>query len=372
MRVLFAITKGEVGGAQEHVRLLAVGLLGAGHEVGIAVRDPSELATALRDRGAAVLPWQSIEGGLDPLADRAARAELARIVADWSPDILHLNSSKAGTVGVGLLRPPAGVTIFTCHHPPFGPHRKFLHRVVAYPTLRMVFPRFDGMISVGERDEPVLRRMAPRVPFRVIPNGVAPPPVPDSSGPLKPVALWVARMAHPKDPLLLVKAWPAVVTRHPEARLLMCGGGPLAARVRAAVDASPARNRITYAGFVDDLSDLRRQASVFALSTRVEGGLTMATLESMANGLVPVVSDAGDAPMLVQRDMGECVRGRSAGAFADAVADLFADPDRYAELRANAVHYATSERTTTQTVADTVDFYRSVLGRASVTGKDRP
>jgi glycosyltransferase involved in cell wall biosynthesis len=366
MRVLFAITKGEIGGAQEHVKLLAIGLLSSGYEVGLAVREPSELATALRSAGASVFPWQSIERNFDPLADRRARSELAQIVRHWSPQILHLNSSKAGVLGVRLLRPPDGVTIFTCHHAPFGPGRQISHRVVARPTMGFVLPRFDGIISDGDRDVPALRRIAANVPIRIVANGIAPPALPDADGPLRPVALWVARMARPKDPMLLLRAWPAVVDRVPGAKLLMCGTGPLGERVRHAVGESPVGRSVEYVGFADDLSEYRAQASVFVLATRVEGGLTMATLESMANGLVPVVSDAGDAHLLDDLDIGIRVKDRSPGAFGDAVAGLFTDPQRYNRLRANALTYARTDRTTVQVVEDTVHFYREVLAANKV------
>jgi glycosyltransferase involved in cell wall biosynthesis len=364
--VLLAITKGEVGGAQEHLRLLALGLLDAGHEVGIAVRDPSELATSLRPAGAKILPWESIEGNLNPLADRKARAELARIVDSWSPQILHLNSSKAGTIGVGLLRPPRGVTIFTCHHAPFGPGRKTVNRLVARPAMKLVLPRIEGIISVGDRDVPALRHLAPHVPIEVIANGTAPPEQPDSSGPMRTVALWVARMAHPKDPLRVVDAWPTVVARHPGARLLLCGTGPLSAPVDAAVLGSSVGEQIAAVGFAADLSMYRRQASVFVLSTRVEGGLTMATLESMAHGLVPVVSDAGDAHLLEDLKMGIRVRGRSPASFGEAVADLFDDPEHYDALRTNALRYSGSDRTTEHVVAETLGFYQRILVQANI------
>jgi glycosyltransferase involved in cell wall biosynthesis len=228
----------------------------------------------------------------------------------------------------------------------------------------------DGIISDGVRDVPVLRRIAPGVPLRVIPNAVATPKTPASDGPLRPVALWVARLAHPKEPLVALEAWERVAAAVPGATLLMCGTGPLEAKVRAAAAASPVASQIEFRGFVDDLTALRARASVFVLPTRVEGGLTMATLEAMGNGLVPVVSDAGDAPLLEQLDMGRCVRDAGPTAFADAVIGVFSDPEAFERMRANALAYSREKRTPADLVADTVAFYQDVLVRAA--GGTRP
>src|SRR5688500_586337 len=107
MRVLFAITRGEIGGAQEHVRVLATGLIHRGHDVALALEDPSALATALRAAGANVVAWESIERDVNPLADVRARRELRAIVKRVGPDVLHLHSSKAALLGRRLLTPPA-------------------------------------------------------------------------------------------------------------------------------------------------------------------------------------------------------------------------------------------------------------------------
>src|SRR3974377_1725594 len=79
-RVLFAITSGETGGAQEHVRQLTAGLLARGHEVGGIVRDPPDLAITARPLGAAVFDWPSICRNPHPMADIRARRELAHAV----------------------------------------------------------------------------------------------------------------------------------------------------------------------------------------------------------------------------------------------------------------------------------------------------
>jgi glycosyltransferase involved in cell wall biosynthesis len=366
MRILFAITKGEVGGAQEHVRILARQLVGRGHSVGIVVTDPSPLADSSRSFGASVFGWPSVVGRVAPVADLRARRELRRVVRQFEPDVFHLHSSKAGAVGAGLLTPPKGVTVFTCHHAPFGPGRLWRHRVVARPVEHIALPRMHGIISDGVRDVPALLRVAPQVPIQVIPNSVSAPDEALSPANPRPAALWVARLAHPKDPLLAVTAWERVIERHPEATLVMCGAGPLGPALDARLMASKAAARIQRPGFVESLDGLYARSSLFVLPTRVEGGLTMATLEAMSHGLVPVVSDAGDAFLLDNLNCGVWVSKRGADAFANAVIRLLDHPDRIRHLRTNALRYVRSIWTVDDHCAETERFYEEVLDRHGI------
>ena len=360
--VLFAITRGEVGGAQEHVRLLVEGLVRRGERATVLVEWPSSLAAALEGAGATIERWPSIRRNIRPLADVRARRELRRAVERHRPDVLHLHSSKAGALGRRVLRPPAGVTILTCHHAPYGPWRRLGHRVVGRLVDQATLPWLDGVISVGARDLPLLRKIAPDVQAVHVRNAVPPATRCSPTQPV-PVAAWVARMQHPKDPLQAIAAWEHVVAARPDARLLLCGAGPLADEVRDRIRRSPARDSIEYLGRVDDVGDLHRRASIFLLTTSAEGGVTMATLEAMSAGLVPVVSDAGDSWLLDHWGCGVVVPRSSPVTVARAVLHLLDHPERVVSMRRRALHAAREDWSVDDMVEGTLAYYRSVLER---------
>jgi glycosyltransferase involved in cell wall biosynthesis len=365
MRIMFAITKGEVGGAQEHLRILAQGLLERGNHVALVVTPGSELAESVQSLGATIFAWQSISANAAPLSNLSARRELRAAVMKWNPDVLHLYSSVAGAVGCRILRPPRGITIFTCHHAPFGRGRTWKNRVLSRPVAHATLPRMDGIITDGNRDLPALRRIAKHVPFAVVRNAVPTLGPPKSDGRLAPSAIWVARLAHPKDPLMAVSAWERVVARTPEATLTICGSGPLGDALKARVQRSPARSNIEIAGFVPDTSAFVKRASIFLLISKVEGGTTMATLEAMSEGLVPVITDVGESELLTSNKCGVVVESYDPDSIADSVVGLVSDPERYSLLRANALRFA-RERTIDDFVDETFDFYRRVQDHASV------
>lgn len=364
MKILFAITRGEIGGAQEHVRILAAGLLQRGHEIAVAVEEPSILGDVLRYEGAKVQPWGSIEREVNPLADLKARRELRHIVRNVRPDIIHLHSSKAGLLGRRLVRPPEGVVLQTCHHAPYGPGRRWRHRLLTRPLDQVALPYLDGILSVGARDMPLLRKLAPKVPIRLVRNAVpclGPPRSPETP---MPVALWVARMRHPKDPLQAVAAWETVIRSRPDARLIMCGEGPLLKPLRERVARSSARDRIEVLGRVPDLAVHQARASIYLLATDVEGGNTMATLEAMTNGLVPVMNDAGDAFLLEHAGAGVVVPRRSPRALGHAVLGLLNDSTRLLTMRQRALAFTRENWTVEKFVDSTAEFYEERIAAA--------
>jgi phosphatidylinositol alpha-1,6-mannosyltransferase len=167
-------------------------------------------------------------------------------------------------------------------------------------------------------------------------------------------------MAHPKDPLQAVQAWERVVAEVPEARLVMCGGGPLSERVRARVAGSPACHAIDHRGQVPDLAEVLAESSIFLLTSKVEGGSTMATLEAMAAGLVPVISDVGDSSLYLHADCGAVVARNAPRAVASAVVRLLRDPEELAAMGERAAAFARSW-TVDQMATATERFFDRVL-----------
>lgn len=350
LRVLVAITEGAIGGAQQYALVEIEHLLASGDEVHLAVPTPSPMAARAEELGAIVHTWKSIRRAPNPRQDFAARRELGRICRAVHPDVLNLHSAKAGLLGRRVLRPPAGVTVFTCHHPVYGPKRIWWHRLIGRPLEQLTLPMLDAVISDGVRDIALLRRLARGVPVHYIRNTM--PSRADPRSPETPVkhAVFVARMAHPKDPLLAVHSWKHVAVRHPDARLTLVGSGPLLDEVRAAAAASPVADLIDVPGFVDDIGAVHASASIFVLTTRVEGGNTMATLEAMSDGLVPVVSDAGDAFCYELARCGRVLPDDPEGVAA-VIADLFDQPQELAAMRGRAIDWVSAFSPADQAVA---------------------
>jgi phosphatidylinositol alpha-1,6-mannosyltransferase len=158
-----------------------------------------------------------------------------------------------------------------------------------------------------------------------------------------PVCVCISRLVPRKGQDRLIQAWPRVVARVPEARLLLVGGGPYERRLRRLAAASPVADRIHLAGEVawEDLPAHYAAGDVFAMPCRTRWlgldleALGVVFLEAAAAGLAVVAGRSGGAPeTVVEGVTGTVVDGRRTGPVAAAVADLLADPARARALGA--------------------------------------
>ncbi|MGY1643287.1 glycosyltransferase family 4 protein [Geodermatophilus sp. SYSU D00703] len=153
-----------------------------------------------------------------------------------------------------------------------------------------------------------------------------------------PVVVCVSRLVARKGQDVLVAGWPRVLERHPDARLLLVGGGPLETRLRRAVAERGLSESVVLTGPVppDRLPEHYAAGDVFAMPcrTRRRGldveGLGMVYLEAAACGLPVVAGTSGGAPETVREGVtGHVVADpRSPDGVAATIAGLLDDPDR--------------------------------------------
>lgn len=153
----------------------------------------------------------------------------------------------------------------------------------------------------------------------------------------RPVVVCVSRLVPRKGQDVLVRCWPQVLRRVPEAALLLVGPGPDRRRLERLARAANVRAAVTFTGAVPeaDLPAYYDAGDVFALPCRSRlcgldtEGLGLAYLEAAATGLPVVAGNVGGAPeALRDRETGYVADGRSAGCVAEALLTLLQDPDQ--------------------------------------------
>lgn len=138
--------------------------------------------------------------------------------------------------------------------------------------------------------------------------------------------LWVGRLEVPKDPVLAVDTFAALVASHPDPRwsLELVGPGTLLETVRSHVAGLPddVRRRVTLPGRVSPEEVARTMAaSGIFLMTSHPGyeGYARVLVEAMASGLPAVVTSGSDTGNLVVEGRTGYVRGREPDGLADAL-----------------------------------------------------
>lgn len=170
---------------------------------------------------------------------------------------------------------------------------------------------------------------------------------------------------------LLIQALPLILKQAPDARLLLVGGGPQEANLKAQAQAMNLGDKVIFVGRVPhaqvnryyDLVDLlaypRHAMRLTELVTPLK------PLEAMAQGRLLIASDVGGHRELITDGVtGVLFR-------ADDVTDLAAKavatlnrPDAGAALRASARRFVEQERTWTRSIDNYKTIYGRALGRA--------
>ncbi|MCZ2824768.1 MULTISPECIES: glycosyltransferase family 4 protein [unclassified Modestobacter] len=182
-----------------------------------------------------------------------------------------------------------------------------------------------------------------------------------------PVVVCVSRLVPRKGQDVLVEGWLQVLARHPRAKLLLVGGGPLEPALRRRVAARGLAGSVVLTGGVApaDLPAHYAAGDVFAMPCRTRRGgldvegLGMVFLEAAAGGRPVVAGTSGGAPETVQDGVtGHVVDPRSPAAVAGVLADLLADPARARAMGAAGrawVEQRWSWTTIASTFADVLD-----------------
>lgn len=168
---------------------------------------------------------------------------------------------------------------------------------------------------------------------------------------------------------LLVQAMPALLRERPDACLLLVGGGPQEAALKAQVQALGMQASVVFTGrvphnvvpryydLVDVLAYPRHSMRLTELVTPLK------PLEAMAQGKLFVASDVGGHRELVTHgETGMLFKADDATALTAALLALLNDPARWPSLRAQGRHFVESVRNWRNSVARYRPVYESLTG----------
>lgn len=123
-KILYVITKGNLGGAQRYVYDLATSLPSETFEAVVAYgdKDGYALANLLSEKNIRVIKIEGLGKELDILKDFKVFRNLINIIKAEKPNVVHLNSSKIGLLGslavfyIKLTSKYSPKSIFTAHN----------------------------------------------------------------------------------------------------------------------------------------------------------------------------------------------------------------------------------------------------------------
>jgi PEP-CTERM/exosortase A-associated glycosyltransferase len=168
----------------------------------------------------------------------------------------------------------------------------------------------------------------------------------------------------------LIAAMPLLLAREPDARLLLVGGGPMEAALKAQAAASPAADAIRFVGRVPHSEVERYYALVDVMAyPRKHSRLTdlvtpLKPLEAMAQGQLVAASDVGGHRELIEDGVtGTLFAPDDPAACAAALADLLAARDSWEARRAAGRSHVAANHDWQRNIYRYHDVYQRLLAR---------
>jgi glycosyltransferase involved in cell wall biosynthesis len=324
--------------------------------------------------GVAHVPYRLERSSLNPFKELAVVMELARILGELKPDLLHSFALKPNIYG-GLAARRLGVgkraatvsglgSFYTGEGSP-ALFRRGLDRLYA-----AAMRRADRVIFENPDDRDELARLGIVRPEQVvlIPGAgvdtVRFSPIEKSkAGPV--FVTMAARLIRDKGVGEFLTAAHALKARWGDGVVFQLAGeedkGNRWAADHARIAAAAKAGVIRRLGFVDDVPSLLRGTDVYVLPSYREG-TPVSVLEAMSAGLPVVTTDAvGCRETVIPEESGLRVPVRDAAALAAAVDRLIADPRLRARLGLAARRRAEEVFAVEKIVAAHLDVYRSLL-----------
>jgi glycosyltransferase involved in cell wall biosynthesis len=353
IRVLHVITRMIIGGAQENTLLSVEGLdrlsrydaaLVSGVERGLE----GDLLTRTRQTTDLILVPE-LRRNLNPIADAIALWKLYSLIKKGRYHIVHTHLAKAGVLGrvaAWLARTP--IIVHGLHGLVFHEYQPWLVNRTWWAVQKVCKPITDHFISVSEviSQKAIDAGIASSDNLTTIYSGmeldwflkanVNPMSIrrqldiPENA----PVIGKIARMVDIKNHDALLDAAPEIITRHPDARFLLVGDGPLLEHLRSRASQMGIGEHIIFTGVVprERIPEMLAAMDVLAHTALYEG-LPRVLAQALAMGKPCVAFDAdGAREVVVPEETGYLVCPGDTAGIAAAVSRLLQDPKLRAQM----------------------------------------
>lgn len=297
-----------MGGASRYVFELAQALKNS-HNVVVAAGGAGELFRQCENAGIRTIPIPNLKRDIAILNECRVFFFLLSLFRKEKPDIVHLNSPKAGGLGA-LAAHLAGVSqiIYTAHGWTFFEDRPFYQRALiklfSYATVLLA----TTTIAVSKKDAGVFAHwLLARRKVVYIPNGVRGGTHGSRDAMREKLKAYGVPLTHPfvfgtiaelhknKGLSYLIEAIRGVQ----DAMLIIIGEGEERRRLTLAIGAYKLRHRVVLAGHISDAAELIPAFDAFVLPS-VKEGLPYVMLEAGIRGVPTVATNVGGIPDVIE------------------------------------------------------------------------
>ena len=298
MNILYVITRADaIGGAQVHVKDLAIALQQDNHKVLVLTGEQGVFNEDLREVGIKSIPCKFLRKQINPFLDGKSLRYIVHIISEFKPDLIAAHSSKTGILSRLASKISQVPCVFTAHGWSFTTGIPQPHRTI-YRILEKATSSFaDKIICVSEYDRTIgIQAGMNSEQLLTVHNGMKdiPPNLmanPVCSQPVK--IVMIARFDRQKDHTTLIEAFQGL-----DAELVLIGDGPNMLKVQQQVEKLEISKKVRFLGFRQDIAKILAEVQIFTLVSNWEG-LPCTIIEAMRAGLPVVASDVGGVKEIV-------------------------------------------------------------------------
>lgn len=357
-KILYVITQGDWGGAQRYVFDLATNL-GPNYDVTVAVGQLSgqqELQAKLAKlSNIKVIGLKYLIRSVSPLNDIKAIGELADLYKSVNPDVVHLNSSKAGVLGSYALRRLAALNrpkiVYTAHgwvfNEPVGGAVRGVYRYLEKSTAHDK----AAVVVLSEHDKnSALDLGLAKEKINLIPHGINESGFESKRWPEKEFGITqedrqnklafvtVANFYKTKGLDVLIKAVAQKKSVLQKCIFIIIGEGQERANLEDLIKQNGVGNLVKLVGFVESPQKyLNAQNFTAAVIPSYKEGLPYAMLEFLKARLPVIATAVGGIPEYIEnKKSGLLVKPDSIDELADALVFAANNPDKMQEFAAHA------------------------------------
>lgn len=350
-KILYIITKSNWGGAQAYVYTLATEFAKAGNEVVVALGGTGEkgaptgrLADELRQAGVRTISVPSFTRDVGFSRELKTLREVYRVIKSEQPDILHLNSSKAGGIGA-LAGRLAGIKniVFTSHGLAYDEDRNPIARGLIWLSTWATFLLCHKVIVISSDTY----RRARSLPFcaskiHLVYNGIAPVashPRQEARAHLVPKehasdSVWIgtiAELTRNKDLMSLIRAAAFLKKRNLSFTLCIIGVGEEKERLERMVVENDLTSHVYLLGFVANAREYLTAFDIFTLVS-IKEGLPYVLLEAAEAPSAVVTTRIPGTTDIIDGSTGMLVPPKDPQAIANALETLITNPEKRTQL----------------------------------------
>ena len=344
---MLVITRSELGGAQTVVVQLANALCRE-HDVVLVAGEGDGKMWELVDCRVKREHAPHLQRALSPKNDILAAIELRKLYRRHRPDVVHLHSSKAGTLGRIVF--PTKRCVYTVHG--FDSVRVAFRKFL--PVERMLQHLTRAIVGVSNYDtrnmvtEGITRRVS------TIYNGIKTPDTSniaevDIFNRYNRVVLCIARTDPPKQPQLFID----IARQLPEYGFAWIGNQ------HEVTEFGELPANCHFLGNIVNTGSYCSKADLFMLPTNYEG-LPMVIIEAMSFGKPVVASDVGGISEIVRNGINGYVVENRAECFATRIREVLEDREKYNDMSKASLDIYNAELTVDKMVSSYLNIYQSL------------